>query len=59
MTSEKLFSEVLGLGLDREVVASAFERESGVVRLRIEDTEPVWEAERIRLHKSILREQKA
>ncbi len=56
---EKLFSEVSGLGRDRKVAASAFERESGVVRLRIEDTEPVWEAERIRLHKSILRKQKA
>ena len=39
ITPEKLFDELSGLGLDWKVTESEFDRESGVVRLRIEETE--------------------
>ena len=46
MTPEKLFHELLGLGLNWKVTECEFDRESGVVRLRIEETEHLWEVER-------------
>jgi transposase len=46
MTPEKLFQELLGLGLKWEVVESRFDRESGTVVLRIRETVRLWEAER-------------
>ena len=38
MTPEKLFQELLGLGLNWEVIESRFERESGTVSLEIGET---------------------
>ena len=38
MTPEKLFHELLGLGLNWEVIESRFERESGTVFLEIRET---------------------
>ena len=43
MTPEKLFHELLGLGLNWEVVESRFERESGTVCLEIRETAKLWE----------------
>ena len=42
MTPEKLFDELLGLGLNWEVVESRFERESGTVLLEIRETARLW-----------------
>jgi hypothetical protein len=55
MTPEKLLHELLGLGLNWKLAECEFDRESGVVRLRIGKTEHLWEAERLRLHQRILR----
>jgi hypothetical protein len=52
MTWEKLFPQASGLGLSWKVAECAFDRESEVVRWRIEEAEPLWEAERIRLRKT-------
>jgi len=46
MTPEKLFHELLGLGLNWEVSASRFERESGTVFLEIRETLRLWESVR-------------
>ena len=46
MTPEKLFHELLGLGLNWEVVASRFEPASGTVRLEIRETPRLWESAR-------------
>jgi transposase len=46
MTPEKLFHELLGLGLNWEVVESRFDRESGTVFLEIRETPKLWEATR-------------
>lgn len=46
MTPEKLFHELLGLGLNWEVEASRFEPESGTVFLEIRETSKLWEAVR-------------
>jgi transposase len=46
MTPEKLFQELLGLGLNWEVVESRFERESGTVHLEIRETVRLWESAR-------------
>jgi transposase len=46
MTPEKLFHELLGLGLNWEVVESRFERESGTVYLEIRETPRLWESVR-------------
>ena len=43
MTPEKLFHELLGLGLNWEVIESRFERESGTVFLEIRETSKLWE----------------
>jgi transposase len=43
MTPEKLFHELLGLGLNWEVVESRFERESGTVFLELRETPKLWE----------------
>lgn len=42
MTPEKLFHELLGLGLKWEVVESRFDRESGTVFLEIRETAALW-----------------
>lgn len=42
MTPEKLFHELLGLGLNWEVVESRFERESGTVFLELRETANLW-----------------
>jgi transposase len=44
MTPEKLFHELLGLGLNWEVVESRFERESRTVLLEIGETERLWDS---------------
>ena len=44
MTPEKLFHELLGLGLNWEVVESRFERESGIVFLEIRETPRLWDS---------------
>jgi transposase len=46
MTPEKLFQDLLGLGLNWEVVESRFERESGTVFLEIRETSRLWESTR-------------
>ncbi|MEI8233645.1 MAG: hypothetical protein WCH57_03050, partial [Verrucomicrobiota bacterium] len=46
MTPEKLFHELLGLGLNWKVEECEFKREEGVVCLRIRETEHLWEIER-------------
>jgi transposase len=46
MTPEKLFHELLGLGLNWEVIESRFERESGTVFLEIRETPRLWESVR-------------
>jgi len=46
MTPEKLFHELLGLGLNWEVVESRFDRESGTVFLEIQETPRLWESVR-------------
>ena len=46
MTPEKLFHELLGLGLNWKVEECEFRREDGVVYLRICETEHLWESER-------------
>ena len=43
MTPERLFHELLGLGLNWEVVESRFERESGTVHLEVRETPKLWE----------------
>ena len=44
MTPEKLFHELLGLGLNWEVSQSRFERESGTVFLEIQERPALWES---------------
>jgi hypothetical protein len=39
---EKLFHELLGLGLNWKVSGCGFDRESGVARLQIEETKTLW-----------------
>jgi transposase len=46
MTPEKLFHELLGLGLNWEVTESRFERESGTVFLEIRERPALWETAR-------------
>jgi transposase len=46
MTPEKLFQELLGLGLNWEVMESRFERESGTVFLQIRERPSLWESAR-------------
>jgi transposase len=46
MTPEKLFHELLGLGLNWEVIESRFERETGTVLLEIRETPKLWEGVR-------------
>jgi transposase len=43
MTPEKLFHELLGLGLNWEVIESRFEPASGTVFLEIRETSRLWE----------------
>lgn len=42
MTPEKLFHELLGLGMNWEVIESRFDRESGTVQLEIQETSSLW-----------------
>lgn len=44
MTPEKLFHELLGLGLNWEVVESRFDQASGTVWLEIRETPRLWES---------------
>lgn len=46
MTPEKLFHELLGLGLNWEVTESRFEHKSGTVFLEIRETSRLWESVR-------------
>lgn len=46
MTPEKLFHELLGLGLNWEVRESRFDREQGTVILEIKETEALWDSQR-------------
>lgn len=46
MTPEKLFHELLGLGLSWEVTESRFERESSTVVLQIQETQGLWQSQR-------------
>jgi transposase len=46
MTPEKLFHEMLGLGLNWEVTESRFDRESGTIFLEIRETGSLWESVR-------------
>lgn len=42
MTPERMFQELLGLGMKWEVVECEFDRGEGKVRLSIRETEEVW-----------------
>ena len=46
MTPEKLFHELLGLGLNWEVIDSRFDQEKGTVILEIKETERLWDSQR-------------
>src|SRR5436190_1606769 len=46
MTPEKLFQELLGWGVNWEVVQSRFDRENGTVFLEIKETAKLWEVTR-------------
>lgn len=46
MTPEKLFHELLGLGLNWEVIESRFDREKATVILEIKETDCLWDAQR-------------
>lgn len=46
MSPEKLFHELLGLGLNWEVAESRFDAASGTVYLDIKETSALWEAQR-------------
>ncbi len=46
MTPERMFQDLLGLGLNWEVVESRFERETSTVVLEIQETAQLWERER-------------
>lgn len=46
MTPEKMFHELLGLGLNWEITESRFERQSSTVVLEVRETNKLWEAER-------------
>jgi transposase len=46
MTPEKLFHELLGLGLNWEVAASRFDASSGIVSLEIKEAAGLWESVR-------------
>jgi transposase len=46
MTPEKLFHELLGLGLNWEVVESRFDRESGTVLLEVREGPGLWASTR-------------
>ena len=43
MTPERLFHELLGLGLNWGVIENRFERESGTVFLAIRETSKLWD----------------
>ena len=43
MTPEKMFKELLGLGMNWEVMESRFEKQSGTVFLKIRETPRVWD----------------
>jgi hypothetical protein len=58
MTSEMRFPEVSGPGLNWKAVECALDRESGVVRVRIGESEHLRDADRISLHEGILQNQK-
>ena len=44
MTPERLFQDLLGLGLKWEVIESRFEHESGIVFLEMGETTRLWES---------------
>ena len=46
MTPEKLFHELLGLGMKWEVLECEYDRKEGVVRLSIRETPELWKSER-------------
>jgi len=46
MTPERMFKDLLGLGMNWEVVESRFEKESGTVFLEIRETPQLWESVR-------------
>ena len=46
MTPEKLFHDLLGLGLNWEVSQSRFEPADGTVYLEIRETQGLWEGQR-------------
>jgi len=46
MTPEKLFHELLGLGMKWEVTECEYDRKEGVVRLAIRETAELWKSER-------------
>ncbi len=46
MTPEKLFHELLGLGMNWEVTECVYDRDAGVVKLRVQETAHLWQDER-------------
>jgi len=46
MTPEKLFAELLGLGLNWRVIECAFHKDSALIELHLEHTDCVWNLER-------------
>ncbi|HEV7404419.1 MAG TPA: hypothetical protein VGO11_15875 [Chthoniobacteraceae bacterium] len=46
MTPEKLFHELLGLGMNWEVTECEYDRVANVVRLAVKETAQFWQVER-------------
>ena len=46
MKTEKLFHDLLGLGMNWEVLECEFEKSEGIVRIRVGETQHLWESER-------------
>ena len=53
MTPEALFRELLGLGEQWRVTRCEFELTEGLVRLWVEETPRLWEAESIRARQAV------
>jgi hypothetical protein len=53
MTPEALFHEMLGLGVQWRVTCCEFEVEEGLVRLWLEKTSQLWEAESIAVGQAV------
>jgi hypothetical protein len=53
MTPEKLFHQLLGLGMSWEVTECVYDSDAGKVRVRVRETPQLWQSERSRATVSI------